>query len=81
MGREIVGDQGWDCVSMDHALWFHRQARVDDWICYRQSAPVAVNGRTLAHADVFDTNGLQLASAAQEGLVYPYPLPGTAAHA
>jgi len=56
-------------ASLDHAMWFHRPGRVDDWILYTQSSPSASNGRGLAAGRMFDSDGLLLASVAQEGML------------
>lgn len=52
--------------SLDHALWFHRPFRADEWLLYDQTAPVSFGGRGLAHGRFFTREGLLVASAAQE---------------
>jgi len=56
-------------ASIDHALWFHRPLRVDDWLLYAIESPSASGARGFARAGVFARDGRLVASAAQEGLV------------
>lgn len=56
-------------ASIDHALWFHRPLRVDDWLLYAMESPSASGARGFARASVFARDGRLVASAAQEGLV------------
>ena len=56
-------------ASLDHAMWFHRPGRADDWILYTQSSPSASNGRGLAAARMFSSEGVLLATVAQEGMM------------
>jgi len=56
-------------ASLDHAMWFHRPPRVDDWFLYTSDSPSAHGGRGLARGMVFDRAGKLLASTAQEGLI------------
>jgi acyl-CoA thioesterase-2 len=56
-------------ASLDHAMWFHREARVDDWLLYVQESPSAQGGRGLAMGKLFSRDGLLLATVAQEGMV------------
>lgn len=56
-------------ASLDHAMWWHRDVRVDDWLLYVQSTPSAQGGRGLGAARVFDRAGALVASIAQEGMV------------
>lgn len=56
-------------ASLDHALWFHRPARADEWILYTQSSPSAQGGRGLAFGRMFAADGRLVASAAQEGML------------
>lgn len=69
LGLDELDGRGWDGVSVDHAMWFHRPARADQWLLFEQSAPSAGHGRTLTRADVFTTQGDLIASIAQEGLI------------
>lgn len=56
-------------ASLDHAMWFHRPARVDDWLLYVQDSPSAQNGRGLSQGKIFDREGGLIASVAQEGMI------------
>jgi acyl-CoA thioesterase-2 len=56
-------------ASLDHALWFHRAARVDDWLLYAMDSPSAQGARGLARGLVYDRGGRLVASVAQEGLM------------
>jgi acyl-CoA thioesterase II len=56
-------------ASVDHAMWFHRSVRVDDWLLYAIDSPSASGARGFARGSVFARDGRLVASAAQEGLV------------
>jgi len=56
-------------ASLDHALWFHRRTRADEWLLFDTSSAVATAGRALAKATIFDRSGNIVASAAQEALM------------
>ena len=56
-------------ASLDHALWFHRPFRADDWLLYAQDSPSLEGARGFARGLVFTQNGTLVASVAQEGLV------------
>lgn len=56
-------------ASLDHAMWWHRPARVDEWLLYVQASPSAQGGRGLGTAWVYDRAGHQVATIAQEGMV------------
>ena len=56
-------------ASLDHALWFHRPFRADDWLLYSIDSPSAQSGRGLARGQVYDRSGRLVASTAQEGLI------------
>ncbi|MDX1403070.1 MAG: acyl-CoA thioesterase II [Woeseiaceae bacterium] len=56
-------------ASLDHALWFHREARVDEWLLYSFDSPNASGARGFARGQFFTEDGQLVASAAQEGLV------------
>jgi acyl-CoA thioesterase II len=58
-------------ASIDHAMWFHRPLRVDDWLLYAIESPSASGARGFARASVFARDGRLVASSAQEGLVRP----------
>jgi acyl-CoA thioesterase-2 len=56
-------------ASIDHAMWFHRPLRVDDWLLYAMESPSASGARGFVRASVFARDGRLVASACQEGLV------------
>ena len=56
-------------ASLDHAMWFHRQARADDWVLYAQQSPSAQSGRGLAIGRMFGRDGTMIATVAQEGMI------------
>jgi acyl-CoA thioesterase-2 len=60
---------GLKSASLDHAMWFHRQAKVDDWMLYVQESPSAQGGRGLSLGRIFSRDGQLLATVAQEGMV------------
>lgn len=61
--------EGLKSASLDHAMWFHRQAKVDDWMLYVQESPSAQGGRGLSLGRIFSRDGKLLATVAQEGMV------------
>ncbi|MGY1529115.1 acyl-CoA thioesterase II [Luteimonas sp. A649] len=56
-------------ASLDHALWFHRPFRADDWLLYSIDSPSAQGSRGLARGMIYDRNGRLVASTAQEGMI------------
>jgi acyl-CoA thioesterase II len=56
-------------ATLDHALWFHRPFRVDDWLLYSIDSPVAAGARGFTRGSIFTRDGLLVASVAQEGLI------------
>ncbi|HEY0179150.1 MAG TPA: acyl-CoA thioesterase II [Dokdonella sp.] len=56
-------------ASLDHALWFHRPFRVDEWLLYSCDSPTAQAARGLARGMIYDADGRLVASTAQEGLI------------
>ena len=56
-------------ASVDHAMWFHRRVRVDDWLLYSTDSPSASGARAFARGSVFARDGRLVASTCQEGLV------------
>ncbi|WP_030676423.1 acyl-CoA thioesterase II [Streptomyces rimosus] len=68
------GRGGWavgDVVgaSLDHAMWFHRPFRADDWLLYDQESPTAQGGRGLGKGRIFTADGQLVASVIQEGVI------------
>lgn len=60
---------GLKVASLDHAMWWHRPGRVDDWLLYVQESPNARGGRGLATGRIYTRDGALLASVAQEVMV------------
>lgn len=56
-------------ASLDHAMWFHRPVRADQWILYTQTSPSASSGRGLGIGKMFGEDGTLLATVAQEGML------------
>ncbi|HVY58899.1 MAG TPA: acyl-CoA thioesterase II [Xanthobacteraceae bacterium] len=56
-------------ASLDHALWFHRPFRADDWLLYAQDSPSLAGARGFSRGLIFARDGTLIASVAQEGLV------------
>jgi acyl-CoA thioesterase-2 len=67
-GRSIF-DRDLQLASLDHALWFHRPLRMDDWLLYAQDSPASVGARGFTRGQIFSRDGVLVASAAQEGLM------------
>jgi acyl-CoA thioesterase-2 len=63
MRGELVG------ASLDHAIWFHRDARADDWLLYATDAPWSGGGRGFNRGRIFNRTGELVASVAQEGMM------------
>jgi acyl-CoA thioesterase II len=68
-----VFDTGLQVASLDHALWFHRPFRADDWLLYAQDTPASCGARGFARGLLFSHDGRLVASVAQEGLMRPKP--------
>jgi acyl-CoA thioesterase-2 len=56
-------------ASIDHAMWFHRTPRVDDWLLYAMDSPSASGARGFARGSIYSRDGQLIASTAQEGLM------------
>ncbi|NEV02329.1 acyl-CoA thioesterase domain-containing protein [Bradyrhizobium uaiense] len=67
-GRTLF-DERLALVSLDHAMWFHRPFRADDWLLYAKESPSAQAGRGLTRGLIFKPDGTLVASVAQEGSV------------
>ena len=67
-GRQWVGG-GLNVASLDHAMWFHRAARADEWLLYAQQSPSAQGGRGLGLGRMFTRDGTLVATVAQEGML------------
>lgn len=58
-------------ASLDHAMWFHRDFRWDDWLLYAVDSPSASNARGFTRGNIFSRDGKLIASVVQEGLIRP----------
>jgi len=56
-------------ASLDHAIWFHRDFKMDDWLLYALDSPSASNSRGFCRGSIFDQDGRLVASVTQEGLL------------
>jgi acyl-CoA thioesterase-2 len=56
-------------ASLDHAMWFHRPFRADEWWLYESESPSASDARGLATGQIWSQDGRHLASVVQEGLL------------
>ena len=63
MRGELVG------ASLDHTIWFHREARADEWLLYATDAPWSGSGRGFNRGRIFNRDGELIASVAQEGMI------------
>ena len=63
------GNAKFQVASLDHALWFHRPSRTDEWLLYAQDSPSSQGGRGLTRGQIFRSDGTLVASVAQEGSV------------
>ena len=68
---KTVFDASIQSASLDHALWFHRSFRADDWLIYVHDSPSASGARGFARGSLFTRRGELVASVAQEGLIRP----------
>jgi acyl-CoA thioesterase-2 len=64
-----VFDPRLQAASLDHAMWFHRPIRFDDWLLYSQDSPSASGGRGMTRGSLYTRSGVLVASVAQEGLI------------
>lgn len=71
---------GLKVASLDHAIWWHRSARVDEWLLYTQESPSASGGRALSTGRIFTREGVLVATIAQEGMLR-VPMEGPGSHA
>jgi len=68
-GKSIFSDV--KVASLDHAMWFHRPFRADDWLLYAQDSPSASGARGFNRGAIYTREGVLVASVAQEGLIRP----------
>ncbi|MEY9195490.1 acyl-CoA thioesterase II [Sinorhizobium fredii] len=64
-----VFDRTLQVASLDHAMWFHRPSKMDDWLLYTQDSPSAHGARGMTRGSLFDRSGVLISSVAQEGLI------------
>lgn len=67
-GRSFF-NQDLQLASLDHAMWFHRPFRADDWLLYSQDSPSAAGARGFNRGSVYTRDGILVASVTQEGLI------------
>jgi acyl-CoA thioesterase-2 len=63
-------------ASIDHAIWFHRHARVDEWLLYSLDSPSSSGARGFARGSFYSRDGVLVASTVQEGLIRLVQPPG-----
>ena len=68
-GKSIFSNM--QVASLDHAMWFHRPFRADDWLLYAQDSPSAFGARGFNRGAIYRRDGALVASVAQEGLIRP----------
>jgi len=66
-----VLDHGGMLASLDHAMWFHRDFRADEWLLYEMESPSASGARGFATGRLYTREGRMAVSVAQEGLIRP----------
>ena len=66
---KVLYDADIQLASLDHAMWFHRPFRADDWLLYVQDSPSAFGARGFCRGTIYDRQGRLVASTAQEGLM------------
>jgi acyl-CoA thioesterase-2 len=66
-----LNDPHYVMASLDHAMWFHRPFRADEWLLYAQESPAASGARGFAMGHLFTRDGRLVVSVAQEGLIRP----------
>ncbi|MGP4845187.1 acyl-CoA thioesterase [Marinobacter sp. 1Y8] len=62
-------NKGMQVASLDHAIWFHREFRMDDWLLYDKDSPSASSGRGFNRGNIFNRDGVLVASTCQEALI------------
>ncbi len=67
----VPGTHEMQMASLDHAMWFHRPFRADEWLLYDQRSPAASGARGFTIGEIFDRRGMLVCTVAQEGLVRP----------
>lgn len=69
-GRSVF-DPDIQAASLDHALWFHRPFKADEWLLYAHDSPSSGGARGFSRGSVYTRDGILVASVAQEGLIRP----------
>lgn len=64
-----IFDPDLQVASLDHAMWFHRPCKLDDWLLYTQDSPSASGARGMTRGSIYTRSGVLVASVAQEGLI------------
>ena len=67
-GRSVF-NRDLQAASLDHAMWFHRPFRADEWLLYAQDSPSASGARGFTRGSIYTREGALVASTAQEGLI------------
>ncbi|MEZ4887483.1 MAG: acyl-CoA thioesterase II [Chitinophagales bacterium] len=67
--RDVVNDTELQFASIDHAMWFHRDFRMDEWLLYALDSPSASGTRGFNRGNIFTKDGTLVASVVQEGLI------------
>ena len=67
------GNANFQVASLDHAMWFHKPFRTDEWMLYQQDSPFSGGARGFSRGTIFDASGDLVASVAQEGLIRLHP--------
>ena len=62
-------DNSYQMASLDHAMWFHRALRADEWLLYVQESPVTAGARGFTTGRLYTRDGTLVVSVAQEGLI------------
>jgi len=65
----VIFDRDIQAASLDHAMWFHRDHPLDDWILYTQDSPSTSGARGFTRGSLYARDGTLIASVAQEGLI------------
>ena len=71
----LWGGDGVVLASLDHAMWFHRPLRADEWLLYVQESPSAAGARSFNNGTLYSEDGALVASVVQEGLVRQRDMP------
>lgn len=71
--HSVIGEaeEQYQVASLDHAMWFHRPFRADDWLLYHHTSPNASGARGLAEGQIYRPDGRLVVTVIQEGLVRP----------